>query len=67
MMILDKPYVSKFLENSLIDLQIPVLKSKVLEELKISSKINIIEEKEFIGKKYCSKDCEKRTYSHQQA
>ncbi|MHA1856912.1 MAG: ATP-grasp domain-containing protein [Promethearchaeota archaeon] len=50
MMILDKPYVSKFLENSLIDLQIPVLKSKVLEELKISSKINIIEEKEFINR-----------------
>ena len=48
MMILDKPYVSKFLEDSLIDMQIPVLKNKALEELNISSKILTIDENEFI-------------------
>ena len=50
MMILDKPYVSKFLEDSLIDMQIPVLKNKALEELNISSKILTIDEKEFINR-----------------
>jgi len=48
MMILDKPYVSKFLEDSLIDMQIPVLKNKALEELNINSKILTIDENEFI-------------------
>ncbi len=50
MMILDKPYVSKFLEDSLIDMQIPVLRNKALEELNISSKILTIDEDEFIKK-----------------
>ena len=44
MMILDKPYVSKFLEDSLIDMQIPVLKNKALEELNIISKILTIDD-----------------------
>lgn len=48
MMILEKPYVSKFLVDSLIDMQIPVLKNKALEELNISSKILTIDENEFI-------------------
>ena len=48
MMILDKPYVSKFLEDSLIDMQIPVLKNKALEEFNLSSKILTIDEDEFI-------------------
>ncbi|QEE15113.1 ATP-grasp domain-containing protein [Promethearchaeum syntrophicum] len=48
MMILDKPYVSKFLEDSLIEMQIPVLKNKALEELNLSSKILTIDEEEFI-------------------
>ena len=48
MMILDKPYVSKFLEDSLIEMQIPVLKNKALEELNISAKILAIDEEEFI-------------------
>jgi len=48
MMILDKPYVSKFLEDSLIDMQIPVLKNEALEEFNLSSKIITIDEDEFI-------------------
>ena len=48
MMILDKPYVSKFLEDSLIDMQIPVLNNKALEEFNLSSKILTIDEDEFI-------------------
>ncbi|MHA1476235.1 MAG: ATP-grasp domain-containing protein [Promethearchaeota archaeon] len=40
--------MSKFLEDSLIDMQIPVLKNKALEELNISSKILTIDENEFI-------------------
>ena len=50
MMILDKPFVSKFLENTLIEMQVPVLKNSATKEMMLNSKINFVEEHEFIAK-----------------
>ena len=48
MFILDKPYVSKFLEDTIIKLGMPVLKNDAVEELGLSDNINLLDEKEFI-------------------
>lgn len=48
MVILDFPYVSEYLQNSLIEANIPVIKTASAEQLGLSDKINWISEKEAI-------------------
>ncbi|UYP47175.1 hypothetical protein NEF87_003460 [Candidatus Lokiarchaeum ossiferum] len=48
MIILDKPFVSNFLENTLIEMQVPVLKNTAIQDMKLNSKINFMEESKFI-------------------
>lgn len=48
MIILEKPYVSPLLEDTLVEFQFPVLKNKSAEELNISSKVNFVDEKTLI-------------------
>ena len=48
--ILDKPYVSKFLEETIKKLKLPVLKNKATAEFKLENDINYIGEKDFIEK-----------------
>jgi hypothetical protein len=50
MLILDKPYVSKFLEDTILKMNLPVLKNEVIDEFKLNSNINFLEEKEFVDK-----------------
>ncbi|MCF8011117.1 MAG: ATP-grasp domain-containing protein [Clostridiales bacterium] len=50
MLILDKPYVSKFLEDTILELDLPVLKNKAVKEFHISNNINFLESEEFIDK-----------------
>ncbi|MEN6554028.1 MAG: ATP-grasp domain-containing protein, partial [Methanobacterium sp.] len=48
MLILDHPYVSEFLKNTAVELQIPVLKNEMAAGLKTEKKLNLLEEAEFI-------------------
>lgn len=48
MIILDKPFVSNFLEDTLIEMQVPVLKNSAAIDMKLNSKINFLEEAKFI-------------------
>lgn len=48
MLILDHPYVSKFLKNTAAELQVPVLKNEMAAGLKTERKLNLLEEAEFI-------------------
>jgi len=50
MLILEKPYVSKFLEDTITQLGLPVLKNKATEEFKLNENINFVEEEEFVNK-----------------
>ncbi|UMZ72926.1 ATP-grasp domain-containing protein [Natranaerofaba carboxydovora] len=50
MIILDKPYVSNFLQNTIIKLDLPVLHSENIEELNLDNKINLIKGEDFINK-----------------
>ncbi|SMB91783.1 conserved hypothetical protein [Desulfonispora thiosulfatigenes DSM 11270] len=47
MIILEKPYVSELLINSLIEDNIPVLKNAVLEEMAEKNKLKVLAEQEF--------------------
>ncbi|WP_204701331.1 ATP-grasp domain-containing protein [Halanaerobacter jeridensis] len=49
-LILDKPYVSEFLEDTILELNLPVLKNKAAKEFKLNEDINFLEEKEFVNK-----------------
>lgn len=40
MLILDKPYVSKFLENTILEMDLPVLRNKATEEFELNDSIN---------------------------
>jgi hypothetical protein len=48
MLILDHPYVSEFLKNTAAELQVPVLKNEMTAGLKTETKLNLLEEVEFI-------------------
>jgi len=48
MIILDKPYVSKLLEETIVKLKIPVLKNEMSENCKLKGEMNIIDSKKFI-------------------
>lgn len=45
MIILDKPYVSEFLKDTLVRYQFPVLKNKSIEVFNISPEANLWDEK----------------------
>ncbi len=49
MIILEKPYVSEFLQQTVVDLQIPVLKTDFAKSLKFSEKMNFIENETFFS------------------
>lgn len=48
MILLDKPYVSEFLQNSLIEKNIPVIHTSVVDEMELSNELNLISEDEAI-------------------
>jgi len=48
--ILDKPYISKFLEDTIYELNLPVLKNETVEEFKLNNNINFLEDNEFVKK-----------------
>ncbi len=48
MIILDHPYVSEFLKNTVAELQIPVLKNEMAAGLNTEKKLRLLEEAEFI-------------------
>ena len=48
MVILDKPYVSALLENTILESGLPVLRNKAAEKLNLTRKLYYITEKEFI-------------------
>lgn len=50
MLILDKPYVSDFLEDTMLELNLPVLKNEATEEFELNENINFLEEKEFVNR-----------------
>ncbi|OEF95696.1 ATP-grasp domain-containing protein [Desulfuribacillus alkaliarsenatis] len=50
MIILDKPYVSKFLQDTIKRLNIPVLKNDAVEELKLSEEIPYLTDEQFVEK-----------------
>ena len=56
MLILDKPYISDFLEETIIELELPVLKNESIEEFDLSQEINFLTEEEFIKKSKNSKN-----------
>lgn len=56
MLILDKPYVSKFLEDTILKLGLPVLKNRTTEEFKLDEDINFIEEDDFVNKVKTTKE-----------
>ena len=49
MLILDKPYVSKFLEDTILKMNLPVLKNGAVEEFGLD-KVNALEAEEFVDK-----------------
>ncbi|WP_440947477.1 ATP-grasp domain-containing protein [Methanosarcina sp. T3] len=48
MIILDEPYVSQILRDTIIEMNLPVLKNKTSERLGLSKEINLLEDAEFI-------------------
>ena len=62
MILLDKPYVSEFLQNSLIEKNIPVIHTSVVDELELSPNLNLISEEEAI--KLCENDPNHLLYSN---
>ena len=50
MLILDKPYISSFLENTILEMNLPVLKNKNIKEFKLDNDINFLTDHEFITK-----------------
>ncbi|MCK8828547.1 ATP-grasp domain-containing protein [Natroniella acetigena] len=50
MLILDKPYVSDFLEDTILKLNLPVLKNEATEEFELNENINFLGEKEFVNR-----------------
>lgn len=48
MILIDKPFVSSLLEETLAELQIPVLKNRQAENFKLKSKLNYIKEEEAV-------------------
>ena len=48
MIILDHPYVSKFLKDTAAEMQIPVLKNEMAAEISTEKKLRLLEEAEFI-------------------
>lgn len=48
MILLDKPYVSDYLQKSLSQLRIPVVRTKALKDLKLDSDLNYISENEAV-------------------
>ena len=49
MLILDKPYVSKFLEDTILEMDLPVLKNGAVGEFGLD-KVNALEAEEFVNK-----------------
>ncbi len=49
MIILDKPYVSKFLEDTISEMDVPVLKNQAVKEFELNSDINFLADKEFVN------------------
>lgn len=49
MLILDKPYVSKFLENTILEMGLAVLKNESIKEFKLNHNIHFLEDEEFIN------------------
>ncbi|MFA6807959.1 MAG: ATP-grasp domain-containing protein [Eubacteriales bacterium] len=50
MIILDRPYASKFLEDTIIKMKLPVLNNETVKEFDLSKDINLLQEKDFIKK-----------------
>jgi hypothetical protein len=50
MLILDEPYISDFLENTIVEMELPVLKNDAIEKFDLSDNINYISDEEFIKK-----------------
>ena len=50
MIILEKPYISDFLKETVIRLQTPVLKNGIIENDPSANRMNLIQEEEFIQK-----------------
>lgn len=48
MLILDYPYVSKILEDTAVDSQIPVLKNELTAEMKLEERLNLVEKADFL-------------------
>ncbi|MGF7186906.1 hypothetical protein GGQ84_003042 [Desulfitispora alkaliphila] len=48
MIILDKPYVSTFLEETIVKLDLPVLNNGIKAEFNLSNKIKFLDDKEFV-------------------
>jgi len=49
-LILDKPYISKFLENTIMEMKLPVLKNDATKEFGLTSDIDYLKDEEFIRK-----------------
>lgn len=62
MIILEKPYISEFLQETVIQLQIPVLKTDFVLSLPLSEKMNLIEQDAFLLK--LKQNPEQRIYSN---
>ena len=50
MIILDKPYVSVFLKDTILDMKLPVLRNETTDNLELNKNIDILEEDEFISR-----------------
>ena len=48
MIILDEPYVSQILRDTIVEMNLPVLKNETSERLGFSKEINLLENAEFI-------------------
>lgn len=62
MIILDRPYVSKFLEDTIVELDLPVLKNEAVEGFELEDNINFLEADEFITE--LKEDKERLIYSN---
>ncbi len=50
LLILDKPYVSKFLEKTILEMNLPILKTELIEEFNLDKNIIFLNSNEFINK-----------------
>jgi len=50
MVILDRPYVSKFLEETILEMNLPVLENQSIDEFNLDEDINFLEDKDFIAR-----------------